>query len=421
MNGILEYLHYGITLLFGVYLTAAFLGIRFNGRNVLILLLFSCGEGILNIISYVWLGFDVTEKIYPLIIHLPLVLFLVFLYRVRVISVVVALSVSYLCCQISNWMGLFINNFIHLDWIYYSVRIVISILFFIVLIRFVTWGMEQLLQKSVKDILIFGLMPLVYYIYDYGTTVYTALSYSGVEVVTEFLGFVLCLFYILFIIVYYKQYEEKQEAENRNHLMEMQRIQSEKEVEMMKRSEYAVTILQHDMRHFLRDIDSFIENGRQERAQEYIREIIAKVDKAATKKYCSNGIMNMILSSYENVITEKAIDFKYFIEIPKELGFSDSDISAILSNGLENAIHAVSVLEKENRKIELDIHMNNDKLLISIKNTYGEKPKLVDGLPQTKEKGHGFGTQSIRYMTEKLKGNCQFIVNEQYFVLRIVL
>lgn len=65
--------------------------------------------------------------------------------------------------------------------------------------------------------------------------------------------------------------------------------------------------------------------------------------------------------------------------------------------------------------------MKGNKLLISIKNTFAEKPDLQDGLPQTKEKGHGFGTQSIRYVAERLNGNCQFTVDGDMFILRIIL
>lgn len=131
--------------------------------------------------------------------------------------------------------------------------------------------------------------------------------------------------------------------------------------------------------------------------------------------------MNLILSSYENTIRQKKIDFQYSIKIPDELSFSDSDISSVLSNGFENAINAVSSLDTGKRKIELDMHMNNDKLLISIKNTYDKKPNLVDGVPKTDEEGHGFGTRSICYITDKLKGKCQFLIDDEYFVLRIIL
>ena len=65
--------------------------------------------------------------------------------------------------------------------------------------------------------------------------------------------------------------------------------------------------------------------------------------------------------------------------------------------------------------------MDDGKLLISLKNTFAENPVLTDGIPHSRKEGHGYGTQSIRYVTEKLKGNCQFLVKDGWFILRIVL
>ncbi|SCN23734.1 hypothetical protein N3C_1466 [Clostridium sp. N3C] len=98
------------------------------------------------------------------------------------------------------------------------------------------------------------------------------------------------------------------------------------------------------------------------------------------------------------------------------------DFTSILSNGLENAIHAVSKLgTNKERSINLDLRMYGDKLLLSIKNPYEDEIDMLDGIPQAKEKGHGFGSQSIKYVTEKLKGNCQFIAKDGEFALRVVL
>ena len=129
----------------------------------------------------------------------------------------------------------------------------------------------------------------------------------------------------------------------------------------------------------------------------------------------------MILSSYENVMKENQIDFKTSICIPEQLPVSDVDLTSILSNALENAIHAVLPLETENRHITLHLRTDDGKLLISLKNTFAEKPVLTDGIPNSSKEGHGYGTQSIRYVTEKLKGNCQFSVKDGWFILRIVL
>ncbi len=418
---ILEIIHYGVIMLFGIYLSAAFLGIRMNRGNILKLLGVAAILGILNTISFLSGGVEFTEQIYPVIMHLPLVLLFWKGYHYKLFPSALSVSIVYLCCQISNWIGVFFLNVTEQQWVYYGTRIIVNILMFFLLLHFASAAIAELLRKDTKDIVIFGLIPFVYYLYDYAVTVYTKLFYSAGEVVTEFLGFMLCISYVLFLILYFKQYEEKMETEQQNKTMELQRIQSEKEVERMKRSEYTAAILRHDMRHFLNDIAGFVENGEKEQTLNYIHEVIAKVDSTAGKKYCTNKIVNMILSSYENKIKEEQIDFTYSIRIPQKLEYADSDISSILSNALENAIHAVMKLEAGERKIELDMRTHNDKLLISIRNTYGKKPRMADGLPVSRESGHGFGTQSIRYVAEKLKGNCQFGVDEKYFVLRIVL
>ncbi len=129
----------------------------------------------------------------------------------------------------------------------------------------------------------------------------------------------------------------------------------------------------------------------------------------------------MILSSHEEQIKQERINFTYAVELPETLPFSDVDITAILSNALENAIKAVVKLPDDDRCIRLDMKMNGGKLLLSLKNRFAEFPVFVNGLPTASMPGHGFGTQSIRYMTEKLNGNCRFSVENDWFVLQVIL
>lgn len=166
---------------------------------------------------------------------------------------------------------------------------------------------------------------------------------------------------------------------------------------------------------------SYIEQNDTEHAKSYIKEIIEAADKTAMQKYCENELVNIILSSYKNTMSDRGIRLVHSIFIPKTLHISDVDLTSILSNGLENAIHAVSELEPERRVITLDFRMNEEKLLLSIKNPYIHKVDMMDGIPQAKRDGHGLGTQSIKYVTEKLKGNCQFVAKDGQFALRVVL
>lgn len=418
---ILSILHHATTLLFGVYISSAFLGIRMNRKNILTLFGFSCTIGVFFILSAIFFGSDITMQLYPIIVHIPLIIFLSLFYKYKVILSTLSVLTAYLCCQISKWIGLVALSITSSEEVYYSVRVVITIITFVVLIRFVSNATAQLVQMSARSLIIFILLPFTYYVFDYITSVYTSLLYSGKEVIAEFLGFVLCLTYILFLLVYFKQYEEKREAEQKKQMLEMQRFQSQKEIQTIKRSEYAISLLRHDMHHFLANIATFIDNNEIAKAKGYINEVLQSVDGTAMHKYCKNEIINMILSSHENEMKENNIELQHDIRIPEKLHVPNVDLTSILSNALENAIHAVLPLETEKRKIVLDLRMNDEKLLISIKNPIAEMPKMIDGIPYSDQDGHGFGTQSIRYTTDKLNGNWQFSIKEDWFILKIVL
>lgn len=418
---ILKFAHNALTLLFGVFVSASFLGIKMNRKNFFALLGFTCASGVVYISVFLLFGEQITTRIYPLIVHLPLILFLMLYFGYRFLVSALSVATAYLCCQVSKWVGLVALDIFHAEWVYYSARIAITILVFVLLLRYVSYATAQLTQKPDKELLIFSLMPFTYYVFDYVTGVYTSLLYSGKEVVAEFLGFALCIAYLLFLLVYFKQYEEKREAEQRNRLIEMQRAQIEKEIAANERSEYKLSLLRHDMRHFLANIAGLIEDGEYEKARVYCGEVISHVDKTAVQKYCTNKTINTILSAYEAAIQENKIAFSYEIHVPGVLRIGDVDLTSILSNAMENAIHAVLQLPPNERKIHLDLRMNGEKLLISLKNTFAEKPKTADGRLLGKGPGHGLGTQSIRSVTEKLKGNCQFVITDTFFLLRIVL
>lgn len=421
MELLLGMLNNSTLLLFGVFVSAAFLSIPFHKKNTIILLVFCISVNALQIFCYRTIGLHGALWLYPVTTHLPSILLFCLYYKRKVLSSLFAVMSAYLCCQLSKWLSLLTLALTGKLWVAYGIRAAITLFLGVLIIRYFASSIAMILTKPFKTVLIFGILPAAYYLFDYVATVYTNLLYSGSEAVFEFLPFILCVAYLVFSVVYFKEYEEKCEAERYNQLMEMKRAQSEKEIETIKRSEYAVSLLRHDMRHFLNNIYSYIEQNDADKAKSYIREIIALADKTAMQKYCENEIVNMILSSYENEISEKGIRLHHSIQIPARLPISDVDFTSILSNSLENAIRAVSELEPDKRSITLDLRTNDDKLLLSIKNPFAHNVDMLDGIPQAKKTGHGLGTKSIKYVTEKLNGNCQFVAKDGQFALRVVL
>ena len=303
---------------------------------------------------------------------------------------------------------------------YFVTRIAVTVATFVLLMCFVCETISRMLQKPTRSLMVFSLIPFVYYAYDYITAVYTDILYSGRGAVVEFLGFVLCIAYILFLLIYFRQYEEKCESQRHAQFMELQQTYAKKSLEAIRKCEKLMAITRHDMRHFLSNITTLIENGETQKALGYIKSVTETVDRTALKKYCLNETVNMIISSYESDFRNFDIKFSHSIVLPENLSVSDVELTAILSNAIENAVKAVS-LRQNDRRIEFDMRMNGEKLLISVKNTFLERPLFCDGFPVATKEGHGFGVQSIRLATEKLHGQCQFLLENDLFVLRIIL
>lgn len=421
LHTIFGVINFSVLLFFGIYVSAAFLGIDMNKKNNLVLLLFGVANLGLQTISHVLFGMEYTEMFYPVITHLPLLLLFILYFKQKAMSSLFAIFSAYLYCQISKWFSVLVLS-AHSDlWVMYIVRIIITVPIWYAIIRYAARSLNVILSKSTKTIMIFGILPVVYYLFDYLTTVYTQLLYSGSLVVYEFLPFLLCIAYLLFSVIYFKEYEEKCAAEQQKKLIEIQTAQSIKEIEEIKRSKYEVSLIRHDMRHFLSNVSVMIENKDYEKAKKYIEGIIEVTDQTTVRQYCENELVNMILSSYAKRMANKGIKLDATVAIPAKLPFSELEFTSILSNGLENAINAVSELAEDQRKIRLKLSMKNDRLLLSIHNSYITVPIFNDGLPMTNATGHGLGTQSIQYMTAKLKGNCQFIAEDGLFTLRVVL
>ncbi len=105
----LAILHHALTLLFGVYLSAAFLGIRMNRKNVLILLGFSSAVGVVYVLTFIFFGDIFTTQVYPLIVHLPLILFLTLFYKYTALRSTLSVLTAYLCGQIIQWATLYMD------------------------------------------------------------------------------------------------------------------------------------------------------------------------------------------------------------------------------------------------------------------------------------------------------------------------
>ncbi len=418
---ILKMTHNVTTLLFGIFISAFFLGTKKNTRNILTLSVFFVVSGLLYLGCFLLFGENATTQFYPLLIHFPLIIFLVCYYKYRVVSAATAVFSAYLCCQISNWIGLVTLDLTgQMEW-YYAVRIFTTLVVFYVLSTKISRTMEILLSKDPHEVFLIGLLPFVYYVFDYASTKFSDILYSGNKAVTEFMSFAFCLSYLIFLLFYIREYERKLEIRQYSDLMELQLASIHKEIEHVNDSKKKLTIMKHDMRHHLHIIHTFLQENRVERALDYIKEADLEYEDTHLTTYCKNELLNSIISLYETKFSDRDFTLKCTVKTNEQLPCPDITLCTVLSNALENAMHALENMQCEDKWAALNICTKGRHLLLELKNPVEKIPVFADGIPVSTKKGHGIGVKSIIYYVEQMNGQYEFAVTDHTFVLRIIV
>ncbi|MDR0496155.1 MAG: ATP-binding protein, partial [Treponema sp.] len=136
-------------------------------------------------------------------------------------------------------------------------------------------------------------------------------------------------------------------------------------------------------------------------------------------RFCENETVNLILSAYAAKAQQSEILLTIDAKLPEVLPFSDTELCSLLSNALENAIHACMDIPDSNRRcVSLHIYTKNTKLCIDIHNNYQSEPVFEHGLPVPKVKERGFGIKSMAHIIEKHGGVFQFSIKNGRFIFQ---
>ena len=419
MEQLLYYIHYAILLIFGVAVSATFSGITIR-KNLVRLFLLTVLCGGLQIAVYSISGETAVWYWYPVITHLPIILTLRFLFGRHFLNAVSATASAYLYCQPAKWFGLATFAVSQDSRAELLVRILMLLITGFVLLQWFSGKISKIYIQDHKSSWVFGITPVVYYLFDYAVAIYSNLRADNHQLVVEFLPFFLCIGHLLFCTVYYREYGLRNEVERKEQILRITVEQQTKELEIIRRSEAEIRRLRHDLRLFLNSLSSCIEQSDKETAQKLISGFSEQAEASSVKHYCRSDTLNYVLSDYAAQCREKGVHFHSDIALA-ELPVDEIHFSTILVNALDNALNAQKGLPSDKRIIRLMLKNSNGKILLCVKNTCAERPVFQDGLPVTSRKNHGHGAVSIQYATEKLGGNCQFALEEDWFILRVVV
>lgn len=422
MNAVFASFNYALVLLYGAILSLDFSGgcITLKKRRIaVVVIIFILITQMMCAFSW---GIAFTKQIYPFISHVPIILFLIIGLKKPVGIAVVSVVTAYFFCQLPRWSGN-LAHFLFQTQTSYLLAYSLSLMVFFILIRkYFSKPAYRAMTYSKQSLILFGCLPAFYYLFDYATTVYTDLLYQSIKMINESLPTAMALFYVLFIVMYHDEVQRKNKIELANNLLAMQLDQAAIQIQNAKTSHELSCIYRHDLRHHFALINGFIESGDMNRIKDYLSQVQTAVDEITPVRFCKNDTVNLILSLFVDKAKSIGVLLTVEAKLPQHLAIPDTELCAVLSNGVENALTAVTKVEDpELHTVRVSCTINRDKLLILIQNAYNGEIETDDNIPISKREGHGFGCRSIAAIAEKRKGFCTFKAHDGIFTLRVVL
>jgi hypothetical protein len=180
--------------------------------------------------------------------------------------------------------------------------------------------------------------------------------------------------------------------------------------------------LRHDMNNHYGLIRNFIYTKDYDGLKEYVDQLYVDMDMANDVVISENKVLSVILNLKRNQAKEKEIDFQSLIAADK-IDMQEKDITSLLGNILDNAIEGAAK-SKDKKYIDFSIQKTESGCVISCENSIGEKPVIKRGKLVTSKNNnsqHGIGTENIKDIVTKYRGEVRFDFDDEMFCVRVVM
>lgn len=185
--------------------------------------------GLLNLMLSVFasLGNDVLYMLYPLTVHLTLLLFIVFVLKVRFCRALFALTTAYILTTPRKWLFVLLGN------VFYrafgenifsdtAAEIIPSALILVLTAKFAVPSVRRVFGSKEKETDLLCILPAAVYVMIYATTVYSDFLYGRPEITMPILTTLLSIFFIAFTVFVFDLVSGKRELRHSEELLEIQ-------------------------------------------------------------------------------------------------------------------------------------------------------------------------------------------------------
>lgn len=376
-----------------------------------------------NLIGLLFLNFwEIYSRAGLFTVTLPYILVTLWCSQYRdfraAFSIITGLFVG--CIGTANEMltELLLQHTKYCEYYSFAVRVISFFLMFFILRRF-SATYRQMLHQLNRSWGILCLIPFSVFI-----TMLYAISNSAnsVTIIVLFYGLLVACsgaYYLMYL--FFDRVQKENSARYEAQLSTLQVSALRNRMEAVRVAENAIRTERHDLRHRLQAVAELVSRGDKKSALEFLDAAQRRLDEQKEIRWCRPPVLDAVFSSYFDQAKNQGILVEANIALPDTLPVDEGALAIVLANALENAIHANLKVPQGQRQIRCKM-VATPSVILEISNPCaGDVSFDGDGLPITRQTGHGLGVQSISAFCRKNGAVCHFDLTDDWFRLRLVL
>ncbi len=220
---------------------------------------------------------------------------------------------------------------------------------------------------------------------------------------------------VLVFILYW--YEQKKSSEFSEMKLLLERESSSAEYyEMLLSQNENQRILIHDMKKHLQSISFLNQKQEQKEIDEYIRRLIDSYDLQQSSRLCDNEMLDMILHRYSQLCKDESIAFHADVRSGSTQFITNSDLTSLFCNLLDNALEASAGLPKAFIEMQMEARANTPFVTLTVRNSCLENPFSSDNqliTHKSNKQRHGLGIKSIQKVVKQYGGEMGMYYDEK--------
>ena len=238
-------------------------------------------------------------------------------------------------------------------------------------------------------------------------------------------------FLLLELLAYYMFYVISKEYARNSELLAMQRkAEIDTEMYRMTKNLYQeISAIRHEVKNHDAYMRALLEKKEYDKLERFLESSQSENREIFQYVNCGNSVINTIVNYEASAAKAEGIRLEAKIAVPPELPYSETELSSLLFNLLNNAIEAVRALpdrsDESKNIISLSIRKDGTYLFIRVKNPVDESIPVAERLrlksTKMNQRMHGYGTKVVEMIAEKYKGHVKYSQERGSFTADVMM